>query len=154
LCGGHKYTQGTRIGNWWEDVESKETQTKDYMHSKNADKLAVNAMQSKQAIANQPVNHTFREDGSIQWEDHIVMKSLQMNGALVMNTNDRIAGNDESFGVTVSTGKGGAIARSIMVLERGDEKDGAPDNCVHYGQKVRIRSNQWVYQKPLYLSST
>jgi hypothetical protein len=124
------------------------------MHSKNADKLAVNAMQSKQAIANQPVNHTFREDGSIQWEDHIVMKSLQMNGALVMNTNDRIAGNDESFGVTVSTGKGGAIARSIMVLERGDEKDGAPDNCVHYGQKVRIRSNQWVYQKPLYLSST
>ena len=60
MCGGHKYTQGTRIGNWWEDVESKETQTKDYMHSKNADKLAVNAMQSKQAIANQPVSDNLK----------------------------------------------------------------------------------------------
>lgn len=68
-----------------------------------------------------------------------------MNGTLVMNTNDRVAGHDESFGVTVSQAKGGAIARSIMVLERGDDKDGAPDNCVHYGQKVRIRSNQWIY---------
>ena len=68
-----------------------------------------------------------------------------MNGCLVTNTNDRVAGHDESYGVTVSTGKGGAIARSIMVLERGDDKDGAPDNCVHYGQKIRIRTNQQIY---------
>ena len=32
------------------------------------------------------------------------MKSLQMNGNLAMNVNDRIAGNDEMFGVTVSNG--------------------------------------------------
>ena len=56
LCGGHKYTQGTRIGNWWEDTESKDTLTKDYMHTKNSDKLAVNAMQAKLANANQKVS--------------------------------------------------------------------------------------------------
>ena len=40
-----------------------------------------------------------------------------MSGSLVMNTNDKIAGHDEAFGVTVSTKNSGAIARSIMVLE-------------------------------------
>jgi len=77
-----------------------------------------------------------------------------VNGLLSTDTSDRISNNDEAYGVTASARNSGAIARSVFVLERGDEKDGAPDNCVHYGQKVRIRSNQWIYQKPLYLSST
>lgn len=102
MCGGHKYTQGTRIGNWWEDVEAKETGTKDYMFSKNADKLAVNAIQARQAKANQAVNHTFREDGSLQWGDHVIVKSMQVDATLAMNISDRQQGNDEAFGVTCS----------------------------------------------------
>ena len=45
------------------------------------------------------------------------------------------------------------MARSIFVVERGDEKDGAPDNCVHFGQKVRITTNSQIMHKPLYLHS-
>ena len=90
------------------------------------------------------MNHTFREDGSLQWGDHVLMRSLQMDGCLVTDTSDRF-NNEEAFGATVSTSCASAIARSTWVLERGDEKDGAPDNCVHFGQKVRIRSNQWIY---------
>lgn len=82
------------------------------------------------------------------------MKSCQVQGTLVTDTSDRVTNNDEAYGVTVTTRNPGAIARSVFVLERGDDKDGCADNCVHYGQKVRVRSNQWIYQKPLYLSST
>jgi hypothetical protein len=87
------------------------------------------------------VNHTYRENGSLEWGDHVLIKSNQMNATLVTDTSDRVNNNDEAYGVTTTARNPGAIARSVFVLERGDEKDGSPDNCVHFGQKVRVRSN-------------
>ena len=47
LSGGPKFNAKTRIGNWYEDNEARETQVKDYMTQMNNDKLVVNQTQSK-----------------------------------------------------------------------------------------------------------
>jgi len=47
----------------------------------------------------------------------------------------------------------GAQARSIFVIERADANDGSPDNCVHFGQDVRLTTNGNLMNRPLYLSS-
>jgi len=62
LCGGHKYTQKTRIGNWWEDAEHVETGTKDYMNTKSNGALKVDAVQKTKAISTQKVRTNFEND--------------------------------------------------------------------------------------------
>ena len=46
----------------------------------------------------------------------------------------------------------GPIARSVFILEKAAE-DGAPDNCVRYGQDIRLVTNKVMMNKPLYLQS-
>ena len=82
------------------------------------------------------------------------MKNHATAGWLVCDTSDRIVSSDEAYAVTTTTGAGGATARSIFVLERANDKDGAPDNCVHFGQQVRLVTSAQIGTKPLYLSST
>ena len=62
LCGGHKYNQKTRIGNWWEDQEKVETGTKDYMNTKNSGALKVDAVQKTKAISTQKVRTNLKND--------------------------------------------------------------------------------------------
>lgn len=82
-----------------------------------------------------------------------MLKSLQVEGWMVCDLSDKVTSCDEAYGVTTTPKKVGPVARSIFVVERGDAKDGAPDNCVHYGQKVRITTNAQIMHKPLYLHS-
>jgi hypothetical protein len=46
-----------------------------------------------------------------------------------------------------------ASARSVFIIERADPNDGYKDNIVHYGQKLRIRINPILLDKPIYLYS-
>ena len=46
-----------------------------------------------------------------------------------------------------------ACARSVFILERVDLNDGFKDNVIHYGQKLRIRINPLLLNKPIYLYS-
>lgn len=46
-----------------------------------------------------------------------------------------------------------ACARSVFVIERADNNDGFKDNILHYGQKIRIRINPLLLDKPIYLYS-
>lgn len=46
-----------------------------------------------------------------------------------------------------------AAARSVFIIERADNNDGFKDNLVHYGQKLRIRLNPLLIDKPIYLYS-
>jgi len=60
---------------------------------------------------------------------------------MVTDLSDKVTSCEEAYGVTTTPKAVGAQARSIFVLERGDDKDGSPDNCVHFGQKVRVTTN-------------
>ena len=97
--------------------------------------------------------HTYRENGSVEFGDHVMLKSLQVEGWLVCDLADKVTSCDEAYGVTTTPKQLGPVARSVFVIERGDDKDGSPDNCVHFGQKVRITTNAQIMHKPLYLHS-
>lgn len=73
-----------------------------------------------------------------------------------MDVGDRTPNVPEGFTIT-STGEGqnpGPMTRSMFQLKKVDDMDifGA-DEFIHYGQKVRIVSNDYLYRKPLALSS-
>jgi hypothetical protein len=46
-----------------------------------------------------------------------------------------------------------ACARSVFIIDRADLNDGFKDNVIHYGQKLRIRINPILLDKPIYLYS-
>jgi len=125
------------------------------MLQKNNDMLIVNKTQSAFTKAYAETPFTYREDGHLEMGDHIMIRNAATCGALVCDTHDKILGAlDEAYAVT-SCGKPiGAQARSIFVVERADPKDGCPDNCVHFGQQVRLATNGNLLNRPLYLSST
>lgn len=45
---------------------------------------------------------------------------------------DKIAAHEEAYSCT-TTDKVGPCARSVLVLAKGEEGDGAPDNVIRYG---------------------
>jgi len=82
-----------------------------------------------------------------------MLKSMQVDGWLVCDLSDKVTSCDEAYGVTTTPKPVGAVARSVFVLDRGDPSDGAPDNCVHFGQKVRLMTNAQMAHKQLFLHS-
>ena len=82
-----------------------------------------------------------------------MMRNAATCGALVCDVSDKIQTHDEAYAVTTTDKTIGPQARSIFVIERADDKDGAPNNCVHYGQDVRLTTNGNLMNRPLYLSS-
>lgn len=73
-------------------------------------------------------------------------------GYLAFDMSDKIPAHEEAYSCT-TTDKVGPCARSIFVFSKGEE-DGAPDNIIRYGQKVKFESNPYIYGKKLYLHST
>lgn len=82
------------------------------------------------------------------------MRNAATCGVLVCDTSDKVQTHDEAYAVTTTPKAVGACARSIFVIERADDKDGAPDNSVYYGQDVRFVTNSQLLNRPMYLSSS
>ena len=85
-----------------------------------------------------------------------MLKNCLTNGWLVCDMSDRISSHDEAYAVTTTEKEVGACARSVLYLVRGGNQPAgmpASDNCVRYGQEVRLQSNEFICNKPLYLSS-
>ena len=100
--------------------------------------------------------HTYRQDQTLQFGDAVMLKNCLTNGWLVCDMSDRITSNDEAYAVTTTDKDVGACARSVVYLVRGGNQPAglpASDNCVRYGQEVRLQSNEFICNKPLYLSS-
>ncbi len=68
---------------------------------------------------------------------------------------DRITSNDEAYAVTTTEKAVGACARSIVHLVRAQQNQGGPasDDLVRYGQEIKLQSNDFICNKPLFLSS-
>ena len=43
-----------------------------------------------------------------------------------------------------------ACARSVFILERADLNDGFKDNIIHYGQKLKIKINPLLLDRPVH----
>lgn len=101
------------------------------------------------------VPHTYREDQSLRFGDAVMFRSCLTNGWLVCDMSDRISSHDEAYAVTTTAKAVGACARSIVHLMRNDGSQGGPanDEMIRYGAEIRIQSNQFICNKPLYLSS-
>ena len=83
-----------------------------------------------------------------------MLKNVLTNGWLVFDMSDRITTHDEAYAVTTSDKPVGACARSVVHLMRGSANNTASnDDMIRYGMEVRIQSNQFICNKPLYLNS-
>lgn len=65
---------------------------------------------------------------------------------------DRITSHDEAYACTTTDKDIGPCARSVLVISKAED-DGAPDNYVRYGQKVKLEANPYILGKKLYLHS-
>ena len=85
-----------------------------------------------------------------------MLKNCLTSGWLVCDMSDRVTSNDEAYAVTTTEKNVGACARSIVHLVRGSaNSQGGPanDDMIRYGQEIRLQSNEFICNKPLYLSS-
>jgi hypothetical protein len=154
LSGGPKYGFKSRMGNWNEDWTAHDHKLKEYMAKKDNDALTITSTQQKFAKSGQSVPHTFREDGTIEYNDCLLLKSCATNGTLVCDMSDRVGSSSEGYMVTTRAGEVGAIARSVYTVCRANPKQSLhQDNKVRFGDEVRIKTNAYICHKDLYLHS-
>lgn len=84
-----------------------------------------------------------------------MLKNCLTNGWMVCDMSDRITSSDEAYAVTTTEKEVGACARSIVHITRGSSttSGAASDDFVRYGQEIRLQSNDFICNKPLFLSS-
>ena len=82
-----------------------------------------------------------------------MLHNKQTNGYFVCDLSDKITSHDEAYACTTTDKPIGPCARSVYVITKAED-DGAKDNVVRYGQKIRIEANPYILGKPLYLHST
>jgi len=142
------------VGNWSEDLDTTQGKVKDYMSKKDYNSLTLTATQQKFAKALQRAPHTYNEDGNMRFGDHVLLQSNQTKGWLVTNIWDEITTSDEAYAVTACMQDIGPVARSVLIIEKGNLKDGAPDDLVCYGQDIRLRTTTQCKGKELFLHSS
>ena len=98
------------------------------------------------------VPQTYSIDGQLRFGDSIMLLNKMTNGFLVYDMSDKITSHDEAYACTTTDKEIGPCARSVLVLTKAED-DGAPDNVIRYGQKIRFESNPYIYNKKLYLHS-
>lgn len=81
-----------------------------------------------------------------------MLQNKMTNGFLVCDMSDKITAHDEAYACTTTDKNIGPCARSIYILTKAED-DGAPDNVIRYGQKVKFEANPYILGKKLYLHS-
>lgn len=81
-----------------------------------------------------------------------MLMNKQTNGFLVFDMSDRITSHDEAYACTSRDDKEmGPSARSVFIIRRAEPSGG--DTIIKYGQKIKLESNPYILNKPLYLNS-
>lgn len=112
------------------------------------EKLCISATQQKIARSVARVPWTCSLDNLLHFGDKIMIHNAKINGFLVLDTGDRLTSTtEEIYAVTTNNKDPGPIARSVFIITRADPKDGFTDNIVHYGQKIRIQTNPYIFDK-------
>jgi hypothetical protein len=88
----------------------------------------------------------------VRFGDNIMLKNKATNGILAFDSGDKITSHDEAYACTTTENVPGPCARTILTIVKAED-DGAPDNLVRFGQKVRFESTQYFIGKKTYLHS-
>jgi len=137
LTGGPKFHHRTRIGNWSEDIELEEIQLKDYLKKKETGALIVTSKQKQLEESLEPKELTPSPDGCLHFSQKVMIVSHQAKGFLAANPHDTVQKQFDAWTLTCGA-HGTPCARNVFELVRADEKDGYADDCLHYGQNLRI----------------
>jgi len=81
-----------------------------------------------------------------------MLKNKQTNGMLAFDSADKITTHDEAYACTTSDKIVGPSARSVLIITKAED-DGASDNILKYGQKIRFESTGHFIGKKTYLHS-
>jgi len=81
----------------------------------------------------------------------VMLRNSQVNGFMVFDMSDRITSHDEAYAVTTVDKDIGPCARSVVSINHVDNVESR--DIITYGQEIRIVSNPYIANKPLYLHS-
>lgn len=126
---------------------------KDYLKKKDSEKLSISLTEQKLAKSLARAPHSFSEDGKLHFGFSVMLFNAKTNGNLSIDVGDKIPSLEEAYAVTVNSKGLGPLSRSTFIICRMDDKETAPDDLVHYGQKIRIQANPNIFHKPLYMKS-
>ena len=120
---------------------------KDYLKKKDAEKLSISLTEQKltRSLTKAPLSYS--KDGFLHFGYKVMLFNKKTNGNLVLDIGDRIPIPDEAYAVTTNNKGIGPLTRSVFVITRVDKDDGFTDDIIHYGQKIRIQSNRYIYPK-------
>ncbi len=121
----------------------------DYGKKRDGEKLTISLTEQKLARSLGTVPWSCSSDGLLHFGAKVMLHNKKTNGFLVLDTGDKVPEQEEAYAVTTNNKGIGPMARSVFIISRGAEKDIFPDDVVHYGQKIRIVSNPFIYPKPV-----
>ena len=119
----------------------------DYSQKKQAEKLSIAITEQKLDRLLARVPWSCSTDGYVHFGAKVLLHNKKTNGFLVLDTGDKVPGTEEAYAVTTSGKETGPIARSVFIISRAGTADGHPDDLVHFGQKIHIHTNPWVFGK-------
>jgi hypothetical protein len=119
----------------------------DYGQKKQAEKLSIAITEQKLQRLLARVPWSCSSDGHVHFGAKVLLHNKKTNGFLVLDTGDKVPGPDEAYAVTTSGKETGPIARSVFIISKASSPDSCPDDVVHFGQKIRIHTNPWVFDK-------
>lgn len=153
LTGGPRYQHKCRIGNWSEDLELEEIKLKDYLKKKETGSLIVNEKQKQLEESLKKKDLTGSPDGLLHFGDKIMMFNHQAKAFMAANPHDFIQKSHDSFMLTTAR-NGTPCVRNVFELTRADDRDGFPDDVVHYGQNFRCKTDPFAnIRTPTYMHS-
>lgn len=132
---------------------------KEYLRQKNngtskiSDKERI-LMKSLQSVSQEYIQAslTFSRDGYRRFGDHVMFFNGKSEAFLATDVYDKLLNTEQSYNIS-AVKKIHPCARSVFILDRADLGDGYKDNLIHYGQKLRVRINPLLLDKPIYLYS-
>ena len=122
------------------------------MRKKNHGVSNVNEKERILTRSLQSASLSYSKDGLRRFGDHVMLFNGKVEGFLVTDAFQRLLNTEESYNVS-AVKKIHACARSVFVLDRADKNDGYKDDVIHYGQRLRLKINPLLLDKPIHLYS-
>jgi hypothetical protein len=151
----NSYNYKVKIGNWSEEQELHELKLKEYLHRKEqaSSGIITNDIQSGLSLSLQAVPLSYSEDGFIHVGDTIMLYSLNTEGVLSCDPQDKVSTGDKGFAVSTSNLTKAHVARNSFVLEAYPSSQSKAGDVLRYGQNLRLRAHQGISSDAYYLHS-
>lgn len=167
LSGGPKYSAGTLLGNWSEEISLNKAKMDDFKTKTASGSSNLRKLQNKMSKCTTQVPLVYAGDGSLRFGDSVMFGNLQSSSVLVCDPfSDNIPGMG-MFRVSCAAEANEPVARNTFTICRPPSKlknftDDEEDPVLRIGQAFCLRCNENLlanadsnFLEPLlYLAST